>query len=278
MRTAFIGGGVMAEAMLSRAIAQHVLAPGDVCVAEPIEARAHALAKTYGISTVSANLEAASGASMIVLAVKPQHMPAVLHDLRARLDEGQTALSIAAGITIDTLVNGLSHGMVVRVMPNTPAQVGAGVSVWTATELVTSGAKAYAATLLGAMGREFYVTDESFLDMATAVSGSGPGYVFAFIESLTDAAVQLGIPRAMAASMVLETVYGSTLLAKESGEHPAVLRERVTSPGGTTSEGLRALEQGRFRTVVMDAVAAAHAKAQALGAQAIGAQTPGKDS
>ena len=150
-------------------------------------------------------------------------------------------------------------------MPNTPAQVGAGVSVWTATELVTSKARAHAAALLGAMGQEYYVTDESFLDMATAVSGSGPGYVFAFIESLTDAAVQLGIPHEMAASMVLETVYGSALLAKESGERPAVLRERVTSPGGTTAEGLRALEQGRFRTVVMDAVTAAHAKAQALG-------------
>ncbi len=213
MRTAFIGGGVMAEAMLSRAIAQHVLAPGDVCVAEPIETRANALAKAYGISTVSANLEAASGASMIVLAVKPQNMPEVLHDLGARLDEDQTALSIAAGITINTLVNGLSHGKVIRVMPNTPAQVGAGVSVWTATELVTSEARSYAAALLGAMGHEFYVTDESFLDMATAVSGSGPGYVFAFIESLTDAAVQLGIPHEMAASMVLETVYGSALLA-----------------------------------------------------------------
>ncbi len=268
MKTAFIGGGVMAEAMVSRAIARGVLTPADVTIAEPVGERREALARQYGVEVSSVNAPAVEGAELVVLAVKPQHLEEVLSDLRGHLTSKQTVLSIVAGAALETITMGLGHQQVIRAMPNTPARVGAGISVWTATPSVGASAKKAATGLMEAMGQQLYVADESYVDMATAVSGSGPAYVFSFMEAVADAAVGLGIPREMARTLVVETVLGSALLAKETGEDLTRLREMVTSPGGTTAEGLRALEQGGFRNALTGAVLAAYDKAQALGKEA----------
>jgi pyrroline-5-carboxylate reductase len=268
MKTAFIGGGVMAEAMLSQAIHNNVLAARDITIAEPIEARRKDLASQHGVTVVAENQKAIEGAELVVLAVKPQHLHYVFDDIGGKLTSDQAALSIIAGTPLRTLTKGLKHDAVIRVMPNTPAQIGQGVSVWTATSKVGKDTKQLATELLTAMGQQFYVESETSLDMATAVSGSGPAYVFAFTEALTDAAVYLGLPRDMALKMVLGTVLGSAQLMQETGKHPALLREMVTSPGGTTADALLALDEAGFKVAVMDAVAAAHARAQALGEEA----------
>ncbi len=268
MRTAFIGGGVMAEAMISRAIAQGIAEPGQVTVAEPVASRRQELAERYGVNVTPDNPPALDGAGLVVLSVKPQHLGDVLADLRGRLAEDQTALSIVAGATIATLATGLGHQRVIRVMPNTPARIGAGISVWTATARVDGPAREAAAALLEALGRQLYVEDEAYLDMATAVSGSGPAYTYSFMESLIESAVHVGIPHEMARTLVVETVLGSALLAKETGEQLGQLREMVTSPGGTTAEGLLALRRGGFRASIMDAVATAYEKAKSLGKEA----------
>ena len=268
MRTAFIGGGVMGEAMLARALATGVMAPPDVCVAEPLDDRRAFLASTHHVAVTADAAEAASSAALIVLAVKPQHIAPVLEALAGTLNAQQTALSIVAGVPLATLTAGLKHDRVVRVMPNTPARIGAGMSVWTATPGVSAEGRAAAAALLGALGREWYVDDEAYLDMATAVSGSGPAYVFAFTEALVEAAVHLGMPRDMALTLATETVAGSGRLARETGEDPAALRVSVTSPGGTTAAALAELDRGGFSATIREAVVAAHRRAKELGGNA----------
>jgi pyrroline-5-carboxylate reductase len=265
MRTAFIGGGIMAEAIISRAIAQGIVEPGQITVAEPLESRRRELAGRHGVTVMSENLPAISDAEMVILSIKPQHLEEVLAGLNGHLTPEQTVLSVVAGAALRTLVARLRHQRVVRVMPNTPARIGAGISAWTATAEVDESARESAAALLGTMGRQVYVQDEAYMDMATAVSGSGPAYVFSFMEALIEAAVYLGLPREVSRELVLETVLGSALLAKETGQHLGQLREMVTSPGGTTSEALLALEEGGFRASVMNAVVAAYEKAQVLG-------------
>jgi pyrroline-5-carboxylate reductase len=272
MKTSIIGGGVMAEAMLSRAIAGGSLTPREVRVAEPVEERRRYLQERYSVAASAQNQEVVKDAGMVVLSVKPQQVNAVLNDIGGHLTKDQTVLSIVAGVPLARLTSGLDHQAVVRVMPNTPAQVGAGVSVWTATAAVGKDGRDAAVALLSSMGSEFYVEDEAYLDMATAISGSGPAYVFSFMEALTSAAVELGIPREMANTMVLETVLGSALLAKKTGDDPALLRERVTSPGGTTAEALRTLERTGFRQSVLEGVMAAYRRAQELAQESGGPQ------
>lgn len=265
MQTTFIGGGVMAEAILGQALRQGVLQSAEVCVAEPIAPRREFLSDTYGVRATDDNVAAVEGAGLVVLACKPQQFASVAGGLRGQLRGGQTVLSILAGLTVKTIADGLKHDAVIRVMPNTPAQVGAGASVWMATEDVPAEARDAARSLLGVLGLEWFVADEHYLDMATAVSGSGPAYVFAFMESLIEAGVYMGMPRDMASALAVQTVLGAATLAKETGESPSVLRERVTSPGGTTAEALRVLEQHGFRSTVIEAAVAALHKAEELG-------------
>lgn len=267
MQTTFIGGGVMAEAIFSRALAGHVLTSSEVCVAEPVAARRDYLTETYSVAVTDNNLEAVSSAELIVLSVKPQQFPGVATGLKGKLRSNQTVLSIIAGLTVPSIASGLKHDAVIRVMPNTPAQIGQGMSVWMATDAVPEATRATAKELLSVLGLEWYVADEHYLDMATALSGSGPAYVFAFIESLIEAGVYMGMARDMATTLAVQTVLGSAQLAKETGENPALLRERVTSPGGTTAEALRELESHGFRSTILEAVAAAHRKARELGGQ-----------
>jgi len=265
VRVGFAGGGVMAEAMFSRAIASGLCTVGDISVGEPVPARRDDIAERYGIAVHADNAPAIEDAEIVVIAVKPQHISHVYHDLHGALGAEQTALSIAAGVTIGSLAAGLSHDRIIRVMPNTPAQIGAGMSVWTATPGVPDAAQDAAASLLATLGREWRVDSEDYLDMATAVSGSGPAYVFAFIEALTEAGVFVGMPRDMAQTLAVETTLGSARLASESGEAPAILRERVTSPGGTTAAALQELERRGFKSALIEGVTAAFHRSQELG-------------
>jgi pyrroline-5-carboxylate reductase len=214
---------------------------------------------------MSNNRQAIEGSNVVVLAIKPQNLVEVMAELGGQLKSAQLVLSIIAGARINTLCRGLNHRRVVRVMPNTPAQIGEGISVWTATAEVTRQQKRWAASILGAMGKEIYVDDEKYIDMATAVSGSGPAYIFLFVESLVNAAVDIGLPRDMAQELVLELMLGSVHFMHKSGKEAAELRRMVTSPGGTTAEALLRLEKGGFSDLLKQAVNAAYDKAKRLG-------------
>ncbi len=268
MRLAVIGGGTMGEAMIGGLVRGGVAKPDEIVVGEPLADRRALLKERYGVKAVESNLEAASGGELVVLAVKPQSLPEVLAQLRSRFQARQTVLSIIAGARLNVLVEGLGHPTVIRVMPNTPAQIGAGMSVWTATSKVSPEARQATQALLRTLGEELYVSEERYLDMATALNGSGPAYVFQFAEALIDAGVYLGLSRDVARLLVSQTLLGSAKLMLQSGRHPAELREMVTSPGGTTAEALLALEQAGFRAAVMGAVIAAYEKSQALGEEA----------
>ncbi len=255
----------MAEALIGGVLQARLSEPGDVSVGEPVKARRDYLKDKYGLRAHATNAAALDGAELTVLAVKPQSLPEVLSGLRGDVSADNAVLSIVAGARMATLVDGLDHAAVVRVMPNTPAQIGEGMSVWTAAPEVPEAKVAATRDILRTLGKEVYVPDEKLIDMATALSASGPAYVFLFIESLIEAGVYLGMARDLARTLVLQTVLGSTKLVEDSGRHPADLKDMVTSPGGTTIEALLTLEEGGFRASVMNAVIAAYEKSKALG-------------
>ena len=265
MNISFIGGGVMAEALIGGILEAGLAAPQDVRVGEPAEARRVYLEGKYGLKTSAGNLDAVAGADMVLLAVKPQNLSEAMADIYPGFGAETVVLSIVAGAKMATLTRGLDHSLVIRVMPNTPAQIGAGMSVWTASPNVPEGKVEATRAILRTLGEELYVPDEKLIDMATAVSASGPAYVFLFIESMIDAGVYLGMPRDMARKLVLQTVLGSARLVKESGRHPADLKDMVTSPAGTTVEALLAFERGGFRACVLQAVIGAYERSKALG-------------
>ena len=260
MNTVIVGGGVMGEAILGAALESGVFAATDVTVVEKLDMRRAQLQTSYGV-TVTSEFAAMAEADLVVLCVKPQEMKTV----SGALPPESLLLSIMAGVTIASLEAEFRHSRIVRAMPNTPAAVRAGISGWTATAGVSAEQRAFAQSLLSAFGRELYFDDEKKLDMVTAVSGSGPAYVFLFIEALVEGAVAAGLQRAAAEELVLQTVYGSALYARESGRSPAELRAMVTSPAGTTAAGLLELERGAFRASLIECVRAAHERAIELG-------------
>lgn len=265
MKLSIIGGGTMGEAVLSGVLRQAVAAPGDVTVSDVAQARLDHLRQTYGVGVTNDNPAAVRGAEIIVIAVKPQHLAETMASVRGCFEAKQMALSIVAGATIRTLTSGLGHQAVIRAMPNTPGQIGQGVTAWMATPAVDQGQRDAAVSVMSALGKAVELTDENLLDVATALSGSGPAYVFLFIEALIEAGVYLGMSRELATELTVQTVRGSGTMAIESNLGPAALREQVTSPGGTTAEALLALEEGGFRSTVMSAVVAAYEKAKLLG-------------
>ena len=265
VRIAFIGAGAMGEALIGGLLAGGHVAPERITATDTRPERLEEMRGRFAIETGADNRAAAANADIVVLAVKPQVLPAVLAELRGAVDAGALVVSIVAGAAIGSIADGLGHEAVVRTMPNTPAQVAEGMTVWTATPEVSPVQRGQAQAILGAFGREMCVAEERFLDMATAVSGSGPAYVFLFIEAFIDAAVHLGWPRQQAEELVLQTVRGSVLYAERSAAHPAELRSRVTSPGGTTADAVHELEKGALRTAVSNAVRAAYDRSAALG-------------
>ena len=247
----------MAEAMIAGLLRQGLVSSAQIVCSHPRSERARELEARFGVSVVADNAQVVRGADIVLVAVKPQVLPRVLVQLGGAVRSQTLVISIVGGASTSALAAGLGHRAIVRAMPNTPAQIGEGVTVWFATPEVTESAKAQVRTLLSALGTEIEVEDERQVAMATAVSGTGPTYAFLFSESLLEAAVHLGFPRHIARRLVLETLRGSIAFAIQSGEHPAQLRDMVTSPGGTSAEALAALERGRFRTVLSDAVWAA---------------------
>ncbi len=262
---ATVGSGVMAEAMIAGLLRGKLVTPDQVIASHPRAERREALARTYGIRTTPSNVEAVAGADVVILAVKPQMLGRVGREIGPHLGRGQLVLSVLAGATTAALVATLGHDQVVRAMPNTPARIGNGMTVWYATPATTDEQRAQAKALMGALGAELEVEDEKWVAMATAVSGTGPTYVFLVMEALIDAAVHLGFPRHVAHDLVIETLEGSTRFAKQSGDHPAVLRNMVTSPAGTSAAALHELESGRLRTVLSEAVWAAFRRTVELG-------------
>ena len=236
----------------------------SIIVGEPFEARRESLKSDLGVEVTASNREAIAGADIVVLSVKPQQLEAVAEELDGALNADQTVLSIMAGVKIHSIGLKLNHTKLIRVMPNTPAQIRKGISAWTASDDVEQATLDFVASMLSAIGDELKFSDEKNIDIATALSGSGPGYVFVFIEALTDAGVELGLPVHVARHLASQTVLGSAALQRESGKHPAELRNMVTSPGGTTAAGLAALEMGGFRANVADAVRAAFERGEEL--------------
>ena len=262
----FIGAWVMGEAMIGGLLRHKLVGPDAITAADRHPERLKEMRDLFGVQTTADNRIAARKARLVVLSVKPQVLSAVCADLHGVLRPTTLVVSIVAGARIASIAAGLGHKAIVRTMPNTPAQVGEGMTVWTATEAVSDAQREQAGTILSALGKHLYVQDEEFLDKATAVSGSGPAYVFLLMEALIDAAVHLGWSRADAREMVIQTVKGSAMFAERSSVHPAEMRNMVTSPGGTSAEAIYQLEKGGFRTVLSKAVLAAYQRSVALGA------------
>ena len=264
-KLAFIGTGVMAESMIKGILHEELISPDRIIGSDPHAVRGQELVERYGIHFTADNREAADFGEVVIFSVKPQVMPHVMPDLRGHLSRNAMILSIVAGARISSIVRGTGHPAIVRSMPNTPAQVGKGMTVWTATPQVSAKQREQTKIMLRALGDELFVDDESYLDMATALSGTGPAYVFLFMEALIDAGVHLGFSRKVAEQLVLQTMEGAVEIAKQSDLHPAQLRNMVTSPGGTSAEALYELEKGALRTILSKAVWAAYRKSKYLG-------------
>jgi len=274
VRVSFIGCGVMAEAIIAGLLNNHLVRPEQVVGSHPRKERRDELFEKYGISLVEDNKEAVrladfnngpATSTIVMLTVKPQRLGAILGEVKDVVKEDHLLVSIVAGARIDTIAADLQHRSIVRAMPNTPAQIGEGMTVWTATPEVSEGQRIQIQTILGALGRELHVEEEKMIDMATALSATGPTYTFLMMEALIDAGVHLGFSRHVAQELVIQTMLGSVLYARESGKHPAELRNMVTSPGGTSAEAIYQMEKGTLRTVLSKAVWAAYRRAAALG-------------
>ena len=264
-RIAFIGCGVMAEAIMSTLLRGEMVEAGQITGSDPFEARRRELTTKYGVRLTAENRAAAAGADVVLLTVKPQTLNDVMHDLAGTLEPGQLVISIVPGATVAQLTGGLRHERVVRSMPNTPAQIGYGATVWYAGAAVDADGEALVSAILSAMGTAIRVSSEDAVDMSTALSGTGPAYIFLVMEALIDAGVHMGFPRRTAEELVHQTMLGSVLFARESGKHPAELRNMVTTPGGTTAAAIFEMEKGGLRTVIARSVWAAYRRAQQLG-------------
>ncbi len=262
----FLGGGAMAEALIG-GLRGRGFAAGSLRVADPDPARRALLEERHGAHVSAENAEVVAAADLVVIATKPGVVLGALADLRARrgLDVARPLwISIAAGLPLERLEAALPGARIVRAMPNTPALVGAGATAFCAGASVTAPERAAARALFESVGTCWEAPSEGLLDAVTGLSGSGPAYVFVFMEALGDAGVRMGLPRDAAYQLAFQTVLGSAKLALETGRHPAVLKDQVTSPGGTTIAGLERLEAGGLRAAVHEAVAAATRRAREL--------------
>ena len=262
IRLGIIGGGVMAEAILSRLLAKQVYQAQEILVSDPQEARQKFLQDTYQVAVTSDNFLVAES-PVLLLAIKPQALETVLQDL-TDLPSTPLVLSILAGTTLDRLQKGFPHSPIIRVMPNTPATVGAGVTALAPGEGVTKENLALAQNIFTSVGQVVEVP-ESLMDAVTGLSGSGPAFVAMMVEALADGGVAAGLPRPIASQLALQTVLGTSQLLAETGLHPAQLKDRVTSPGGTTIAGVAELEKGGLRSALIQAVLAAYRRSLELG-------------
>ena len=266
----FIGPGVMAEAMIAGLIRREVAEPDMLLASGPRAERTAELQARFGISGTTANASAASQGDVVVLSVKPQRLDSVLEGISGSIKEEALVLSIVAGAPIAKIAGILNHGAVIRAMPNTPAQIGEGITVWTASAAVSRVQREMGQQILAALGQEIFMEEETYLNMATALSGTGPAYVFLFMEAMVDAGVHLGFPRRVAEQLVAQTVRGSVDYYTRDTDpmHLARLRNQVTSPGGTSAAALYYLEKAGFRTAISRAVWAAYERSRELGKDA----------
>jgi len=265
LKISFIGSGMMAEAMIRAMVAQNMVEPSQITASGPRPERGDHLRNRHGVVATVDNASAASSAGIVVLSLKPQMQSTALPQIRGRIQPDALVISIMAGVPIDHISSEIGHDSIVRSMPNTPAQIGQGISVWTATDSVNPTQLEQARAILASLGEEIFVGDEDYLDMATALSGTGPAYVFMFMEAMIDAGVHLGFSRRIARKLVIQTMRGSVEFADRSPRHVAELRNQVTSPGGTTAEALYRMEKGGLRTVISRGVWAAYQRSIALG-------------
>ncbi len=269
-KLAFIGCGVMAESIVAGLLRKKLVGAKQIAATHPRANRRQELSEKYGIEVFEENAKAVENIrenedSIVVLCVKPQRIKGVLEDLKNAVAPHQLVASIIAGTKIETISDALDNQKIVRAMPNTPSQIGAGITAWTCTEKVSDAEKSQIKALLTALGKELHVETENMIDMATSLSATGPTYIFMVMEALTDAGVHLGFSREMSKELVQETMLGSVLFAMESHKHPAELRNMVTSPGGTSADAIYQMEKGGLRTVLSKAVYAAYNRAVALG-------------
>jgi len=262
---ALIGPGAMGEAMIVGMLRKQITSPERILASGPIVERGQELQERYGVVPMSDNNQAVKNADLVILAVKPQRINRVLDGLKNHIPENALVLSIVAGATIQKISEGLNHDLIIRAMPNTPGQIGEGISLWTASPSVSDEQMEFGRLVLTALGQEIFEEDEAYLDMATALSGSGPAYVFLFMEALIDAGVHMGFSRRTSEQLVTQTILGSVSYYKKFGIHPAALRNQVTSPGGTSAEALYYLEKAGFRTAISRAIWAAYERSKELG-------------
>ncbi|MCP5100150.1 MAG: pyrroline-5-carboxylate reductase [Chloroflexi bacterium] len=261
----FIGSGAMGEAMIRGLLNQKIVEPSQIMAADPWIERIEELREKYGINVTTDNSVAAEAGQIVVLSIKPQTVPYVMPQIRGSLRRQDLLLSIIAGMPIKKLADGAAHAAVVRAMPNTPAVIGEGISVWTGTSEVSDEHKEEAKAVLSSFGDEIFVEHEDYLDMTTALSGSGPGYAFLMMEAMIDAGVHLGFSRRIAEQLVFQTMLGSVKYAMQSSKHVTELRNQVTSPGGTTAAALYHMEKGGMRTVISRGIWAAYERSISLG-------------
>ncbi len=266
----FIGSGAMGSSIIAALRREEVTEASNIRAADPNQEVRRRLSQRFpGIEVLSDNRSAVSSADVVVLSIKPQTLDKVMPELQGKLAPHALVLSIIAGAPMSKIMNGLAHGNVVRSMPNTPAQIGKGITVWIASAMVSEEQQQMARLIIGGMGQEIQVDDEKYLDMATALSGTGPAYVFLFMEAMVDAGVHLGFSRRESEQLVTQTVLGSVeyylRLNDEQQYHLARMRNQVTSPGGTTAAALYFLEKAGFRTAISRAVWAAYERSQELG-------------
>jgi pyrroline-5-carboxylate reductase len=279
-RLSFIGCGAMGEAIIAGLLKKNLVKTEQVVGSHPRKDRREELQKKYWIRIFESNKDAVAfghkpvgvnegdPSSIVILTVKPQRLGTILRELKEAVQADQLVISIVAGARIETIADDLQHRSIVRAMPNTPAQIGQGMTVWTATPEVTEAHQRQIHMIFGALGRELQVEEEKMIDMATALSATGPTYTFLVMEALIDAGVHMGFSRHVAEELVLQTMLGSVLFARESLKHPAELRNMVTSPGGTSAEAIYQMEKGSLRTVLSKAVWAAYQRAGSLGRKA----------
>jgi pyrroline-5-carboxylate reductase len=265
----FIGGGNMAEALVNGLVSASFMNSKNIFVSEPSQLKRDTLHTKFKIKVTGDNHELVKKCDILILAVKPQILKEVLHDIRLLVDSDKLVISVAAGVPIsimDAALRGDSKKKfsLVRTMPNTPALVQEGVTAIASSKHVSKADIRIAHRIFEAVGRTVGV-EEDQLDAVTGLSGSGPAYIFMLIESLSDAGVKMGLTREVANTLTIQTILGSAKLARETGKHPGELKDMVTSPAGTTIAGLHALEEGGFRTTIMNAVEDATLRSRRLG-------------
>ncbi len=264
-KLAVIGGGMMGSAIVSGIIARSVADAENIYISDPDTEKLKALCGRLGTNAAASNAEAADGADAILIAVKPQFLDDAVSSFKDRIGPETLVMTIVAGVPVSYYLDSLESRRIIRIMPNTPAQVGEGVCAWYAAAGVVPEQKELCERILSALGVQFEVKRESDLNLVTAVSGSGPAYVYLFIESMIDASVQMGLPRPLSEKIVLQTVLGSAEYMKQTGKHPVILKNEVTSPGGTTAAALAMMEKDGLRTAVTEGMIACLQKTVELG-------------